>query len=276
MSELAASYFSQAMQDDLGQRAVLDARRHVGAERLPAAIGRRPGIQQPQPGAGRGVPRDVAVAEHQAHRCRGRQRDIRASRPPDAPVSWTTVKRSPSRTTSARSGSRERNSGPSLLPQHATSRLDLAVSSSSNSGATQSPACTTTSAWATSSQTCAGRSRARRGTCVSAISSNLTPAILLRGLDRYRVYCCLCERFRAGLTDVEGVVDADGPSDVAAVVAVASRVNAPSCGLGLDVGFSLMAPSGQPMFDSYPAPSNPWWWLPGRRCRRNIPVARPR
>ena len=44
---------------------VRDRRRHPGAVRLAAAVGRRPGVEQPQPSGCRRVPGDVAVPEDQ-------------------------------------------------------------------------------------------------------------------------------------------------------------------------------------------------------------------
>src|SRR6202012_4517823 len=53
------------VQVNAGQLTVVDAGGHIGAERLPAAIRRRTRIEQAQPGAGDGVPGDVAVPENQ-------------------------------------------------------------------------------------------------------------------------------------------------------------------------------------------------------------------
>jgi hypothetical protein len=82
-------------------------------------------------------------------------------------------------------GQRRRNSAPSFLPQHATSRAARASNWSSNSGSTQSPACSTTSASATSSHTRRGRSRVRMGTWVSAISSSRTHSIYRLDIGRH-------------------------------------------------------------------------------------------
>ena len=164
----------QAMQNDVGQHAV--RRRAPSCRCRTVACGDRSATRDSAV-AGRcwsWCPMGCGCGRTPTHRCRGSNSTSGLPGRRYAPVSWTTVKRSPSNTTSARSGSRERSSGPSLLPQHATSRADFSASSSSNAGTTQSPACTTTSACATSSQTRTGRSRARRGTCVSASSSSLT------------------------------------------------------------------------------------------------------
>ena len=55
----------EAMQRDLLEPSARRHRGEVGAGRLPAAVGRRAGVEQSQPGRGRGVPRDVAVPEDQ-------------------------------------------------------------------------------------------------------------------------------------------------------------------------------------------------------------------
>ena len=47
------------------ESAVLDLGRHVGVVGLPAAVGGRTRVEQPQPGLGAGVPRDVRVPEDQ-------------------------------------------------------------------------------------------------------------------------------------------------------------------------------------------------------------------
>ena len=83
---------------------VVDRRRHVRAERLATPIGRRAGIEQPQTRRRRWCPTGCGCARTPARRCRGRACAIRCSRPADAPVSCTTAKRTPSSTTSARSG----------------------------------------------------------------------------------------------------------------------------------------------------------------------------
>jgi hypothetical protein len=105
----------------------------------------------------------------------GCARAARASRPVRPPVSCTTATRTPASVCRATSGSRSRSSGPSLLPQQASSRRERSSSRSSSAADTQSPACTTTSAASTSAHTCAGRSLARVGRWVSASSSRRTP-----------------------------------------------------------------------------------------------------
>ena len=138
-------------------------RGHVRAERLAAPIGRRSGIEQPQTGRRRGVPRNVAVPEHQhvgvgvllghpripargpagfvddrePHVRRGWRRHVRAAAP----------------------AVRRRRCCPS---RRRADRPSPPVNRAS-AGSTQSPACTTTSARATSSHTRCGRSRARFG-----------------------------------------------------------------------------------------------------------------
>ena len=52
------------MQRHRGQPAAGDGGGHEGGEGLPPPIGRRAGIEQPQPGPGGGVPLDVRVSEH--------------------------------------------------------------------------------------------------------------------------------------------------------------------------------------------------------------------
>src|SRR3954470_9796745 len=118
----------------------------------------------------------------------------RASRPRASPVSCTTATRTPSSSARATSGRRARSPGPSLLPNTPTSRPGgpgrserRRSSRSSRSGSVQSPAGTTTSARSASAQTTAGRSRARRGTWVSARTrSRSTGATLSRPGRRAR------------------------------------------------------------------------------------------
>lgn len=99
-------------------------------------------------------------------------RSIRRSRDFASPVSWITATSSPSLRRRATSGSRERRSGPSLLPH--TPRTSPWVRSSSRTVAsTQSPACTMRSAASAACSTAAGSIRARPGMCVSEITSIL-------------------------------------------------------------------------------------------------------
>ena len=83
--------------------AILRRGREVGAERLPSPVGRGTGVQQPQARRGHRVPRDVAVPEDE-HVEPGNCAPHRASRPFAGPVSCTTPKRMPSRSTRATRG----------------------------------------------------------------------------------------------------------------------------------------------------------------------------
>ncbi len=158
----------------VAQRAVGDLRRHPGEGRLTAPVGGGAGVEQAQPGLGRGVPRDVAVPEDQHVDVRvgaraapfpaGRGAGLVHHREPDAAQLDARHLGQPGPQRRRRRCCRTRR-------RAARAR---ASSASSRSTDTQSPAWITTSAASTAAHTGAGRSFARTGRWVSEIRSSFS------------------------------------------------------------------------------------------------------
>src|SRR3954454_6026069 len=91
----------------------------------------------------------------------------RCSRPRAAPASWTTPIRTPSASTTRRSGSAATTSGASTLPCTAATGGPRATSASSTGPAVKSPACRMRSAARSRARQASGRARVPRGRCVS-------------------------------------------------------------------------------------------------------------
>src|SRR5215468_10731152 len=108
----------------------------------------------------------------------GNRRRSRAARPEAGPESCTIARRTPARSASRVSGAPQAaTSGASLLPS--TTRTGAyAASSSSTPAVHTSPACRTRSALRRWRATRGGHERQRRGACVSASTTTLTPLIL--------------------------------------------------------------------------------------------------
>src|SRR5215813_2229743 len=108
----------------------------------------------------------------------GNQRRSRAPRPAAGPESCTIARRRPARSVSRVSGAPQAaTSGPSLLPSTARTGA-YAASSSSTPAVHTSPACRIRSAPRRWRATRGGHERQRRGACVSASTTTLTPLIL--------------------------------------------------------------------------------------------------
>ena len=137
-----------------------------------------PGLSRRSPRGGRGVPRDVAVPEDE-------DGDVREGglAPLLAPLRRTGLvhdrDRQPvhGRPTPPRAAARAA-AGRRCCRSSATSRRDRRSRASSSETSTQSPACSTTSAASTARHSASGRSRARRGTWVSAISSRRVGVVM--------------------------------------------------------------------------------------------------
>src|SRR3954471_3358968 len=91
----------------------------------------------------------------------------RSSRPRAGPASWTIPIRTPSASTTRRSGSAATTSGASTLPCTASTGGPRAISASSTGAAVKSPACRIRSAARSRARQASGRARVPRGRCVS-------------------------------------------------------------------------------------------------------------